>query len=209
MSILTSEIILKIFPYAKNCPLGLDNLVGELNNAISGLGLGQYRLPMFLAQIGEESQQFTHFSENLNYSADSLVKVFPKYFPTLDVAMQYERQPEKIANKIYANRMGNGSEDSGDGWKYRGRGAIQITGKYNYQVCAKFLNVDCVGTPDYLSMLPGAVESAMWFWNMRGINKYADLQAVSAVTKLINGGVIGLPQRIANYNLAKQLLSIT
>lgn len=208
MSIFTTEMLLKLYPSAKNSPLGIDNVVSELNNTISSLGIGEYRFPMFLAQVGEESQEFTHFSENLNYSASALLSLFPTHFASLDDATQYARQPERIANRIYANRLGNGSEASGDGWRYRGRGAIQLTGKFNYQACAKFLNVDVVNSPDYLSILPGAIESAMWFWSMRNINKYADLQDVKTVTKLINGGILGIDQRETNYILAKQLLNI-
>lgn len=146
----------------------------------------------FIAQCAHESNGFTTFVENLNYSAEGLVKTFPKYFPTLESAQSYARQPEKIANKVYANRMGNGPENSGDGWKFRGKGIIQLTGKNNHEKFAKDFNLSIDEAIDYLLTIEGAIESAAWFWmknNLDDINDYTKL------TIKINGGVNWLVER--------------
>jgi putative chitinase len=153
------------------------------------------RVAAFLAQCGHESADFTVLKENLNYSAEGLSKVFPKRFPTVAAAQPYNRNPEKIANKIYADRMGNGPEASGEGYKYRGRGAIQLTGKENYSKFAASLGMDLNAAVTYCETLEGAIESACWFWNTNKLNDIADKNDIVTLTKRINGGTIGLEDR--------------
>ena len=164
------------------------------------------RIAAFLAQCAHESGGFTAIKENLNYKAESLVKVFPKYFKSLDEANQYAKQPEKIANKIYGGRMGNGDEASGDGYRYCGSGLIQITGKSNYQSFADSLGMDVADTPDYLATFEGALQSACWFWEANNLNTWADKGDILTLTKKINGGTIGLDDRTARYNHALAVL---
>jgi putative chitinase len=156
------------------------------------------RLAAFIAQVGHESGNLRFVKENLNYSAQGLVKVFPKYFNE-QTAMQYQRNPEAIANRVYANRMGNGPEESGEGWAYRGRGLIQLTGKNNYYTCMEALGID---DPSYFETPEGAARSAAWFWHSRNLNAVADTGDIKKMTKLINGGFIGLEDRIKHYNHA-------
>ena len=162
------------------------------------------RIAAFLAQCGHESGGWTVFEENLNYSAQGLRKIFGKYFPTDELAMAYQRQPEKIANRIYANRMGNGPEESGDGFKYRGRGPIQLTGKSNYTSFAKDMFDDwenVVENPDWVTYDKDfALMSAIWFWNKNKLNHEADIGDIKTMTRKINGGYIGLEDRIKHYN---------
>jgi putative chitinase len=169
------------------------------------------RIAAFLAQCGHESGGFTVFEENLNYSAQGLCGIFKKYFPTLESAQSYARKPEMIANKVYANRMGNGPESSGDGYKYRGRGPIQLTGKSNYTAFAKemFENwQEVVDNPDWVTWDKDfALMSAIWFWNKTGLNKEADIGDIKTMTRKINGGYIGLEDRIKHYNEAIHLLT--
>jgi putative chitinase len=153
------------------------------------------RVAAFLAQCGHESADFTVLKENLNYSAEGLNKVFPKRFPTVAAAQPYNRNPEKIANKIYADRMGNGPEASGEGYKYRGRGAIQLTGKENYSKFAASLGMDLTAAVTYCETLEGAIESACWFWTTNKLNDIADKNDIVTLTKRINGGTIGLEDR--------------
>lgn len=149
----------------------------------------------FLAQVAHESGGFKYVAENLNYSAKALYSVFRKYFPTMDVADSYARKPQQIANKVYANRMGNGNETSNDGWNFRGRGLIQLTGKDNYQSFGNDTGQDFIASPELLEQPKWALNSACWFWKNRGINKYADKDDIHMVTKLINGGTNGLANR--------------
>lgn len=160
----------------------------------------------FLAQCGHESAGFTILKENLNYSADGLNKIFKKYFPTVADATPYARNPEKIANKVYANRMGNGSESSGEGYKFRGRGAIQLTGKDNYTQFAKAVGLTIDEAVADLETLDGAIESACWFWQKNGLNAICDADDILKMTKRINGGTIGLEDRTKHYKEAKHLL---
>lgn len=150
-------------------------------------------LSHFFAQLEHESG-LKPISENLNYSSSGLKSIFNKYFTDLE-AIQYARNPEKIANRVYANRMGNGNEASGDGWKYRGRGFIQLTGKYNYTQLSKSTGMDYVNNPDLLLNEADAMISALWFWNKTNINKYAHADNLKMVTKLINGGYNGFEHR--------------
>ena len=147
--------------------------------------------------------------ENLNYSADGLLRVFPKYF-TKETAAQYACKPEKIANKVYANRMGNGNEASGDGWRFKGRGAIGTTGRDNYKDYAdsEFCVGDLMSHPEWLAQSPGCYKSAMYFWWKNGLNQIADTDDVVKVTKRVNGGINGLAQRQYYYRMAKRVMGI-
>lgn len=159
----------------------------------------------FLAQTAHESAQFTAVKENLNYAAEGLMKTFKKYFPDAVTANAYGRRPEAIANRVYANRLGNGDEASGDGWKFRGRGVIQVTGKTNYLACGKFLGIDLSSSPEYLETLPGAVQSGVWYWTANNLNRYADQDDIKGLTKAINGGYIGLEERTKFYQEVKKI----
>ncbi|NDB61567.1 glycoside hydrolase family 19 protein, partial [bacterium] len=144
--------------------------------------------------------------ENLNYKATSLRKVFPKYFSTDEIAQEYAHFPEMIANRVYANRMGNGSEDSGDGYKYCGRGLIQLTGHDNYSAFADSLSMTMPETVEFLQTFEGCVQSACWFWESNGLNDLADAGDIKGMTKRINGGYIGLEDRIKHYQHALDVL---
>lgn len=160
------------------------------------------RVAAFLAQCAHESGGFVFLKENLNYKAASLRKVFPKYFPTDELAAQYANKPEKIANRVYANRMGNGDEASGDGWRYCGRGLIQLTGKDNYTFFAASIEVPIQEATEYLETFEGAVQSACFFWDQNNLNQWADKGDILTLTKRINGGTIGLEDRIKHYEHA-------
>ena len=160
----------------------------------------------FLAQTAHESGGFNFVKENLNYSAKGLMGTFKKYFPSEDIAKQYERQPEKIACRVYANRMGNGPEESGDGYKFCGRGLIQLTGKQNYTKFAEDLGISVDETVAYLETPEGAVSSAGWFWDNNDLNKFCDNDDFVGLTKRINGGTIGIEDRKHHYELALKLL---
>ena len=168
------------------------------------------RLAHFLAQCGHESGGFRATQENLNYSAKGLNGIFKKYFPTEASAAAYARQPQKIANKVYANRMSNGDEASGDGYKFRGRGYIQLTGKANYTLFGKAIGEDILSNPDVVSG-KYALLSAAWFWSNNGLNKLSDGGATDAVvttiTKRVNGGTIGLADRIKHFKEYYHLLA--
>jgi len=164
------------------------------------------RIAAFIAQCAHESAEFTAIRENLNYRAESLQKVFAKYFPTQELAEQYAKQPEKIANRVYADRMGNGDESSGDGYRYCGRGLIQLTGRNNYQAFADSMECSLEQAVDYLATFEGAVQSACWFWETNSLNQLADTGDIKAMTKRINGGYIGLEDREAKYEHIKEIL---
>lgn len=188
------------------------NSVDKWHPALSGM-LTMYdintlnRAAGFIAQCAHESAKFSVTKENLNYSAKGLMTTFKKYFPDEATALQYERKPEKIANRVYANRMGNGPEDSGDGWKYCGRGLIQLTGKDNYTRFAEKVGMTLDDVIPYLETATGAVESAAWFWKAKGLNEIADRDDILTMTKRINGGTHGLTERTELYNLAKKVLA--
>jgi putative chitinase len=160
------------------------------------------RLCHFLAQCGHESNNFKATQENLNYSAKGLLGIFKKYFPTEAKALEYERKPEKIANLVYGGRMGNGAEASGDGFKYRGRGFIQLTGKDNYSAFNKSVTEDVVANPDLVATKYPLL-SAAWYWNSRNLNASADKgdteAVVTEITKKVNGGTIGLADRLKHF----------
>jgi putative chitinase len=166
------------------------------------------RVAAFLAQCGHESGGWRTFSENLNYSAKALDAVFGKYFKRAGRdAEEYARQPEKIANVVYANRMDNGDTASGDGWRYRGRGPIQLTGKHNYAKFSDDMDVDAVNDPDMVSEdKEVALMSAIWYWNSNKLNRYADSGDIKTLTKRINGGYIGLEDRIHHWEMCLEAL---
>ena len=164
------------------------------------------RAAAFVAQTAHESGGFNFVKENLNYGAKGLATTFKKYFPTEADAKPYERQPEKIANRVYANRMGNGDEASGDGYRFCGRGLIQLTGRNNYTKFAADLGISVEDTVAYLETPAGAVSSAGWFWDNNNLNQYCDSNDFVTLTKRINGGTIGLEDRQHHYKLALDLL---
>ena len=173
-----------------------------------GIADSRQRLAHFFAQILHESGCLRFDMENLNYSADALLKVFPKYFKTREEAEAYARQPQKIANRVYASRMGNGDEGSGNGWKYRGRGLIQLTGKDNYKAFASWVDDPrIVDDPDLVAS-EYAVHSAVFFWDSRKLNALADNDDVVGLTKKINGGTNGLAHRRELLNKANGLLAM-
>ena len=169
------------------------------------------RIAAFVAQCSHESAGFTALKENLNYKAATLRKIFPKYFPTDELANAYANMPNKqeaIANRVYASRMGNGDEHSGDGYRYCGRGLIQLTGKSNYQAFADSLEMNVEDVPEYLATFEGAAQSACWFWETNNLNQWADKGDILTLTKRINGGTIGLEDRIKHYEHALHVLGV-
>jgi putative chitinase len=206
-------------PVVSLSALKLENLKGHIPDAVIAMipAVAQkfqidsaLRLAHFLAQCGHESGGFKLTQENLNYSAKGLNGIFKKYFPTLESAVPYERKPEKIANKVYSGRMGNGAEASGEGWKFHGRGFIQLTGKENYTAFTKSIGEDCIANPDLVAS-KYALASAAWFFNKNGLHKMADSGAnddtVTKITKRVNGGTIGLPDRIKHFKEYYHLLA--
>jgi putative chitinase len=163
------------------------------------------RLAAFLAQCGHESGGFTAIKENLNYKAESLCRVWPRYFNAGN-ANDYAHNQEKIANRAYGGRMGNGDEASGDGYRFCGRGLIQLTGRSNYQAFADSIQEDINNLPDYLATFEGCVQSACWFWEANNLNKWADAGNIEQMTKIINGGTLGIEDRTARYKKALQIL---
>ena len=206
-------------PIAPVGGLKLDKLKGHIPDAVIAMipdtaakfGINTpLRLAHFLAQCGHESGGFRLTQENLNYSAKGLNGIFKKYFPTEAAAAPYNRNPQKIANKVYSNRMGNGTEASGDGYKFRGRGYIQLTGKDNYTAFGKSIGVDMTANPDLVAS-QYALLSAAWFFTKNGLHKMADEGAgdvvVTKITKRVNGGTIGLPDRIKHFKEYYHLLA--
>lgn len=164
------------------------------------------RVAAFVAQCAHESGNFRFLKENLNYRAASLMKVWPRHFPTMEIAQQYANKQDRIANRAYANRMGNGDEASGDGAKFLGRGLIQLTGRSNYQAFADSIETDIEEIPAYLATFEGAVQSACWFWETNNLNRWADTGDIKELTRRINGGFIGLEDRLKHYNHALHVL---
>jgi len=159
-----------------------------------------YRIAGFISNTAHESAGFKFVSENLNYSAASLMRVWSTRFPTVEIAQRYAMNPEKIANRAYADRMGNGDEASGDGWKYRGRGLIQLTGKNNYVAYSMACDNEALQKPDIVAEPKYAAESAGWFWSVNRLNSVADTQDIVRMTKIINGGINGLDDRQMKYS---------
>lgn len=180
--------------------------VAPLNEAFARYQINtRQRMACFLAQVGHESLDLTAMRENLNYSAAGLQRTWPNRF-NATTAAQYARQPEKIANKVYANRLGNGSEASGDGWKYRGRGWIQLTGKANYQAFAQEMGISLDEAVTLLETPRGAAFSAGWFWHRGNLNALADANRFTAITQRINGGQNGAADRVNRYTRALSVL---
>jgi putative chitinase len=203
---ITLDILKAICPKTK--PAILEKYVEPINT------VGEYyemfenprRIAGFLAQVAHESGGFTAIKENLNYSAKGLMTTFKKYFPDEATAKQYEKKPEKIANRVYANRMKNGPEESGDGYRFCGRGLIQLTGRDNYTKFAQALDMSIEDTVAYLETPNGALVSAAWFWDNNKLNQYCDRDDFVTLTKRINGGTIGLEDRKHHYQIALNLL---
>jgi len=206
-------------PIANSGNLKLSNLKGHIPDAViamipdtaSKFGINTpLRLAHFLAQCGHESGGFRATQENLNYSSKGLMGIFKKYFPNASLAAQYERKPAKIAARVYGGRMGNGNEASGEGYKFRGRGYIQLTGKENYTAFGKSIGEDILSNPDVVSS-KYALLSAAWFFSKNGLHKMADSGAsdavVTQITKRVNGGTIGLPDRIKHFKEYYKLLA--
>lgn len=167
------------------------------------------RIAAFVAQCSHESAGFTALQENLNYSAGTLRRIFPRYFPTDEMAQEYVSLPNKqeaIANLVYASRMGNGDPESGDGYRFRGRGLIQLTGRDNYTFFAGSLSISVEEASTYLETFEGAAQSACWFWETNSLNQWADEGDILTLTKRINGGTIGLEDRIKHYEHAISIL---
>ena len=190
-------------PYVKQWHTALAQLLPdyEINTA--------QRIAAFVAQCAHESGGFTALKENLNYKAVTLRKIFPKYFPTDALAQEYAQRPDRqqaIANLVYANRMGNGAPETGDGYRYCGRGLIQLTGKDNYSWFAASLEITVEAAAEYLETFEGATQSACWFWETNKLNTWADRGDILTLTKRINGGTIGLDDRIKHYEHALHVL---
>ena len=197
----------------------IEKLNGKLPQAVLNelpLVMGKFgisnsnRLAHFLSQVAHESGNFKLVNENLNYSSNGLMAIFKKYFPTEALATAYQRKPEKIANKVYASRMGNGDEASGDGYKFRGRGYIQLTGKDNYKAFSDFIGEDCVANPDLVATKYPLTSAAFFFqknklWDICDKGHSHDI--VTAVTKRVNGGTIGLQDRINHFEEYNNLLA--
>jgi putative chitinase len=187
-----------------------DSVISQLLDTIAKFQINTpLRLAHFLAQAAHESGGFKIVNENLNYGAKGLRSIFGKYFPDDATALAYERKPEKIANVVYASRMGNGDKASGDGWKHRGRGFIQLTGHDNYAAFDKVVDDDILANPDLVATKYPLL-SAGWFWNSRGLNAIADKGSsdadVTAIRKKVNGGVIGLDDTIKHFKEYYSLL---
>ena len=202
----TLELLQQLCPHTKTSIL--EGYVEPLNTVAEYYEMTQNaaRLAGFLAQVTHESGGFTAVKENLNYSKDGLIKTFSKYFTDDSIAKAYARQPEKIANRVYANRMSNGNEASGDGYRFCGRGLIQLTGRANYTKFANDLGMSIEDTVAYLETPNGAVASAGWFWDNNNLNQYCDSGDFITLTKRINGGTIGLVDRQHHFDIAMHYL---
>jgi putative chitinase len=205
MSILTLQQLRQLVPGAPH----IDDWHEALDQLLDDYGINTpQRVAHFIAQCAHESGNFRFIRENLNYSAKGLMGTFKKYFPTEALATQYQRQPERIANRVYASRMGNGDEASGDGWRYCGRGLIQLTGKDNYTFFAGSLGIPVEEAAEYLATFEGAAQSACFFWEQNNLNRFADANDVKGLTRAINGGQIGLEDRIKHTNHALHVMGV-
>lgn len=192
---LTADLLQPVLPRAPRA--WLEVIVAECPKA--GIDT-QHEVASFLAQCAHESNEFTRLEENLNYSAERLMQVWPRRFPTLAIAQQYARQPHKLANHVYANRIGNGDEASGDGWRFHGRGPIQLTGRRNYTACGEDIGADLVTHPELLLTPFTGIRSALWFWRAMNLDELDDDEDVRLETRRINGGEIGLEHRQKLFN---------
>ena len=194
--ILTPEKLKRILPNNSNINDWYDSLIKILPDYEIDT---EKRVSAFLAQTAHESANYTRLIENLNYSAKRLMEVWPKRFPTMSIAKQYERNPQKLGNFTYANRMGNGPVESGDGYEYRGRGLIQITGKSNYESFGESIGISSKDAAEYMETFDGAVHSTCWFWEVNKLNSYSDKGDIRNQTIKINGGTNGLSDRVNRY----------
>jgi len=198
---MNAETLLQIIP---KCPKSwADALIASMPDYDINTPLRQ---SAFIAQIAHESNELTRLEENLNYSADRLAVVFPKYFPTVESASEYHRNPQKIANYVYANRMGNGNADSNDGWTFRGRGAIMLTGRENYTFYGKAIKRDLIAKPQLLLEPDAGSDCACFFFQSKGLNVLSDTGDFKTITKRVNGGLIGYEERLKYYEKAKKAL---
>ena len=216
--VITESQIRRIMPKAKS--ENIKAFVATFNKYSEQFELNtNMRVSHFIGQIAHEASELNAIEENLNYSAEGLLRTFPKYFKTSAEAAAYARKPMQIANRVYANRMGNGDEKSGDGWKYKGRGIIMLTGKSNYKAYQNsgYCVGDLLSHPEWLAQYPGALKSAMWFWKANNLNSLADRDDGSKITgdditklitKRINGGILGLAQRQYYVRTAKRVFGI-
>lgn len=203
---ITEQILRSAFPRCKSPGIWVTALLPALSKYdISS----KARIASFLGQIAHESGQFNTLEENLSYTAPRLMKVWPKRFPNLGFAKQYERNPAKLGNYVYANRIGNGDELTGDGYRYRGRGLIQLTGRSNYASASEILGINLLNNPDQLLEPNFAAMSAAWFWASHGLNELADdktddddWEDFTTITRRINGGTAGLNERFALFKAA-------
>ena len=205
--IITQDQLQQLLPYNRQIPQWHEALVAVLPNYDITTPL---RIAAFIAQCSHESGQFTVLEENLNYRAETLTRIWPTRFPP-DVAARYAAMPNKqeaIANRAYGNRMGNGDEASGDGYKYRGRGLIQLTGKDNYASFSLSEDNEALVKPELVSQPNLAVQSACWFWKTNNLNRFADVGDIEGMTRAINGGYNGLEERKKNYEHALQVLGV-
>lgn len=202
---ITSDMLRAVAPNAKDEVL--EAFAEAMTNNFEDYEMTPLRAAHFIAQAAHESTGFTRFTENLNYRAQRLMQVFPKYFRDVDPD-DYAGNPEAIANRVYGGRMGNGPESSGDGWKYRGRGIFQLTGKSNYKTIGDAIEVDLIDDPDAALSSDNAVLIALEYWDQRNINDAADEDDVVGVTRKINGGTIGLEERKLLLKKAKRALGV-
>ena len=193
--------ILKNNPYVEQWCAALNKILPEYDINSPA------RIAAFIGQTYVESGGYTALRENLNYQAASLMRVWPSRFPTMEIANQYAHNQEMIANRAYSDRMGNGPESSGDGWKYCGRGLIQLTGHDNYQSFADSVEMDIADVPAYLETFEGAIQSACWFWESNNLNQFADSWDIKTMSIRINGGTNGLDERIHHCNEIKQMIA--
>jgi len=207
---LTEQQLLQILPNAR--PVA-GVFVPALNRAMARYRIeSPVRRAAFLAQVGHESGQLRRLVENLNYSASGMAATWPARFRGANgqpngLALRLERRPEMIANHVYADRMGNGPVASGDGWRYRGRGLIQLTGRDNYRACGSAIGADLLAAPDLLEQPEWAAMSAAWFWSSNGLNELADAGRFEDITRRINGGTHGQPQRLALWRAGQEVLA--
>ena len=216
--VITESQIRRIMPKAKNA--NIKAFVEAFNKYSEQFELNtKMRVSHFIGQIAHEAAELNAVEENLNYSAEGLLRTFPKYFKTSAEAAAYARKPMQIANRVYANRMGNGDEKSGDGWKYKGRGLIMITGRNNYKAYQNsgYCVGDLLSHTEWLAQYPGALKSAMWFWKANNLNSIADRddgskitgdEIAKQITKRINGGFLGLAQRQYYVRIAKRVFGV-
>lgn len=189
-------------PYIKQWHVALAQLLPEYEIDTP------HRIAAFLSQCAHESGGFVALRENLNYRWQTLRKIFPKYFPSDELAQRYAGKQADIANLVYANRMGNGAPESGDGYRFCGRGLIQLTGRENYTWFAASLGISVEEAAEYLETFEGAAQSACWFWETNKLNQWADAGDMTTLTKRINGGTIGLEDRIKHYKHALHVLGL-